>query len=162
DDNDDEDDDQSINIEETDDEDKTESDNDDQVMDDAKKENEEKNDEKEQADLEINSLMDIQIQQKIPTVLLAPLLDVLASVVPPTPTTPTPKPLTTPLPTPQITNEAPAALVPKSEAFTDVLQKVSELSKVPSDVNEYLGSSLGDTLQKALQKHNEELKQQFS
>ncbi|GJZ06881.1 hypothetical protein Tco_0540674 [Tanacetum coccineum] len=152
DDNDDKDDDQSIDIEETDDEDKTESDNDDQVMDDGKKRMNKRMMKKplfviklwyqlfnfspgasligtiqEQADLEINSLIDIKIQQKIPTVLLVPLLDVLASVVPPTPITPTPKPLTTPLPTPPITNEALTALVPESEAFTDVLQKVSGL-----------------------------------
>ncbi|GJW19005.1 hypothetical protein Tco_0026441 [Tanacetum coccineum] len=35
-------------------------------------------------------------------------------------------------------------------------------SQVPSVVNKYLGSSLGDTLQKVLRKHTKELKQQFS
>ncbi|GJZ58634.1 hypothetical protein Tco_0614450 [Tanacetum coccineum] len=58
---------------------------------------------KDHADTEINSLLDVEIQQEIPPVLSAPLLDVLVSVIPPpTTTTTTPTPLTTPLPIPPI------------------------------------------------------------
>ncbi|GJW99727.1 hypothetical protein Tco_0183641 [Tanacetum coccineum] len=132
---------------------------------------------------------DVQIQQEIPSVLSTPLLDVLASVVPPTPTTPTPPPLTTPLPPPIISetspliHEVPATLFPDFEAFTVVQQKVFELEKdvkelkqvdhfeailatikthVPLVVNEYLGSSMGDALQKVLYKHTEEIRQELS
>ncbi|GKE55108.1 hypothetical protein Tco_1490264, partial [Tanacetum coccineum] len=60
---------------------------------------------KNPADTKINSLLDVQIQQEIPSVLSAPLLDVLVSVIPPH-TIPTPT-LTTPLPTLPIISEAP-------------------------------------------------------
>ncbi|GJZ25975.1 hypothetical protein Tco_0570228 [Tanacetum coccineum] len=40
--------------------------------------------------------------------------------------------------------------------------KIISIYEVPPAVNEYLGSSLGDTLQKELQKHNEELRQEYS
>ncbi|GJV18859.1 hypothetical protein Tco_1367879 [Tanacetum coccineum] len=49
----------------------------------------------------------------------------------------------------------PSALVPNPEAFNDV-------SKVPEAVNKYLGPTLGDTLRKVLQRHIEELRQEFS
>ncbi|GKC75971.1 hypothetical protein Tco_1126745, partial [Tanacetum coccineum] len=126
-------------------------------------------------DIEITSMVDVQIQQEIPSVLSAPLLDVLAFVVPPTP-----PPLTTTLPLPitsetsPLIHEVPTTPFPDFEAFTVVQQKVSESEKdvkeikqvdhleaiiatikthVPSVVNEYLGSSLGDALQKAKQDH---------
>ncbi|GJV47283.1 hypothetical protein Tco_1437495 [Tanacetum coccineum] len=51
---------------------------------------------KESADAESTSMIDVQIQQEISFVLLAPLLDVLAYVVPLTTTTPTPTPILTP------------------------------------------------------------------
>ncbi|GKF90514.1 hypothetical protein Tco_0274215, partial [Tanacetum coccineum] len=58
---------------------------------------------KDHAYTEINSLLDVQIQQEIPFILSDPLLDVLVLVIPSqTTTTPTPTPLTTPLPTPPI------------------------------------------------------------
>ncbi|GJT09574.1 hypothetical protein Tco_0856616 [Tanacetum coccineum] len=61
---------------------------------------------KETADVKINFLLDVQIQQEIPSVLSASLLDVLVSVISPLTTTITP-PLTTlltttPIPTPPI------------------------------------------------------------
>ncbi|GJW78277.1 hypothetical protein Tco_0139959, partial [Tanacetum coccineum] len=59
---------------------------------------------KELADTEINSLLDVEIQQETPIVQSAPLLYVLVSVIPEQ-TTPTP--LTTPLPTPPISSKAP-------------------------------------------------------
>nr|GEX00143.1 hypothetical protein [Tanacetum cinerariifolium] len=107
-------------------------------------------------------------------------------------TTTTPTPLTTPLPTTLITTppitpslpatEVPDALIPPSEAFNDVLQRVSTLEKdvkelkqvdhsvvivesirsqVPLAVNDFLRSSLGYSLKKLLQKHTKELKQEF-
>nr|GEU49871.1 hypothetical protein [Tanacetum cinerariifolium] len=90
-------------------------------------------------------------------------------------TTLTPTPIKTPLPSPPIFTVAPTtALVMKLEAFSAIHQKVFELeqdvqelkqvdnsleilasirSQVLSAVNEYLGSSLGDALQKAKQEH---------
>ncbi|GJY55409.1 hypothetical protein Tco_0454524 [Tanacetum coccineum] len=76
-----------------------------------------------------------------------------------------------------------SALIPDPEAFNDVVQRVSKLEKevkelkqvdhssvilksikseVPEAVNKYLGSNLGDTLQKALQRHTKELRQKLS
>nr|GFB42136.1 hypothetical protein [Tanacetum cinerariifolium] len=63
------------------------------------------------SNFEINSLLDIQIQQEVPTIQQEPLHEVKVSV--------------------------------------------------PSAVDKYLGSSLGDTLQKVLQRHTEELIQQY-
>ncbi|GJZ50059.1 hypothetical protein Tco_0604249 [Tanacetum coccineum] len=172
---DDNDNDQSIDIIEMDDDERTKLDNEDQAMDDAKKNDEDK----ESVDAEITSMVDVQIQQEISSVLLAPLLNMHASVVPPTPTTPTPPPI------PITTTEAPTSISinPKSETLSTLQLRVSYLEKevkelkqavlsttlrasisseVPSAVNEYLGSSLGDALQKELQKHIEELIQEYS
>ncbi|GKB30024.1 hypothetical protein Tco_0869425 [Tanacetum coccineum] len=66
---------------------------------------------------EITSMVDVQTQQEIPYVISAPLLDVLASVVPQTPINPTPLPfLTTSIMT---TSEAPTStsVNPKSETL---------------------------------------------
>ncbi|GJT57176.1 hypothetical protein Tco_0992230 [Tanacetum coccineum] len=97
----------------------------------------------ENAKVEINSLLDIKIQQEVPTIQQEPFHAVKVSV-------------------------------PDSEALTDVLQRVSDLEKdvkelkqvnhtpsihesiksqVPLAVDKYLGSSLGDTLQKIKQEH---------
>ncbi|GJV80665.1 hypothetical protein Tco_1516535 [Tanacetum coccineum] len=117
----------------------------------------------------VSSNYDVQIQQEIPYVISAPLLDVLASVVPQIPINPTPLPiLTTSIMT---TSEAPTStsVNPKSETLYALQLRVSDLEKevkelkqadlsttlcasirsqVPLAVNEYLGSSLGDALQK--------------
>ncbi|GJY57662.1 hypothetical protein Tco_0457554 [Tanacetum coccineum] len=92
---------------------------------------------------------------------------------------------TTSIPTPPITTEYPTitTAVPKFDALTAVqltvakLEKdVSELkninhsakiiatlkSQVPTVVDDYLGSKIGDALQKALQKHSEDLIQKHS
>ncbi|GJV00676.1 hypothetical protein Tco_1329946 [Tanacetum coccineum] len=66
---------------------------------------------KETTKAEIDSLLDVQIQQEILFDLLAPLLDVLVSVIPPqttTTSTPLTTTLNTPLPTPPIINEDPS------------------------------------------------------
>ncbi|GKA58201.1 hypothetical protein Tco_0757389 [Tanacetum coccineum] len=59
---------------------------------------------KESTYANITSMIGVQIQQEIPSVLSSPLLNVLTSVVPPTPTNPTPPPIPT---TSTITTEAP-------------------------------------------------------
>nr|GEU41091.1 hypothetical protein [Tanacetum cinerariifolium] len=80
----------------------------------------------------INSLLDIPIQQEIPSTLSVPLLDVLVSVILP-PTTTTPIPLTTPLPAPSITSEAPRTKVDHSEATEASVQAnvINEEKKRP-------------------------------
>ncbi|GJT34729.1 hypothetical protein Tco_0925148, partial [Tanacetum coccineum] len=96
---------------------------------------------KDHTDTEINLLLDIPIQQEIPHDLSTPLLDVLVSVIPP-PTTATPTPLITLLPTPPITSEAPPTpiltttttevpipLVHEFKALTETLQRLSSLEK---------------------------------
>ncbi|GJZ47105.1 hypothetical protein Tco_0600937, partial [Tanacetum coccineum] len=97
---------------------------------------------KDHTDTEINLLLDIPIQQEIPHDLSTPLLDVLVSVIPP-PTTATPTPLITLLPTPPITSEAPPTpilttttttevpvhLVYEFKALTETLQRLSSLEK---------------------------------
>nr|GEV27389.1 hypothetical protein [Tanacetum cinerariifolium] len=162
---------------------------------------------KEFADNEINSLLDIQIQQEVPHVHSPFILTVPVFVIPkptffsPIPEIPSVAPATTLLPplsvstislvlqqtatpilTPPITTEAPATttvLDPLSKIAqrVSVLEKdVQELKKVghslvilattishvPAAIDEYLESSLGDALQKVLQKHTEELIQQTS
>ncbi|GJT69446.1 hypothetical protein Tco_1028732, partial [Tanacetum coccineum] len=122
---------------------------------------------KETTDAEINFLLDLHIQQEVPSVLSAPLLDVLVSVIHPQPTT-TIIPLT--------------VIYRVLDLLPEVVQRVSALEKevkelkqvdhstavlasvrlqVPLVVDEYLGSTLGDTLQKVLSKHTKELIQQF-
>nr|GFB55953.1 hypothetical protein [Tanacetum cinerariifolium] len=113
---DDNDDDQSIDIEETGDDENTKSDNEDQVIDNAEKNDEDKVEEEKDTDQE--SALDEQAKDDQVGVLASkihkekltlfmftsshfvssnyvPLLDVLASVVPPTPTIPTPPPIPT-------------------------------------------------------------------
>ncbi|GJU97823.1 hypothetical protein Tco_1327094 [Tanacetum coccineum] len=61
----------------------------------------------------------------------------------------------TPIPTPPTTTKAP----PITTIVLDPLPAI--VQRVPSTVNEYLGSSLGDSLQKVLQKHTDELKEEL-
>ncbi|GJS58363.1 hypothetical protein Tco_0653147 [Tanacetum coccineum] len=95
-------------------------------------------------------------------------------------TPPAPQQTTTPIPTPPITTDAPiiTTAIPESDALSVVQQRVAKLekdvsalknvdhsaatiatlkSKVPMLVDNYLGSKLGDALQKSLQKHSEDL-----
>ncbi|GJY94209.1 hypothetical protein Tco_0510570 [Tanacetum coccineum] len=98
-------------------------------------------------------------------VLSAPLLDVLASVVPPTPTTPKPPIIlitTIKAPTSTSVNPESETLSALQLRVSDLEKEVKELkhadlsitlrasirSEVPSAINEYLGSSVGDALQK--------------
>ncbi|GJW53018.1 hypothetical protein Tco_0097103 [Tanacetum coccineum] len=133
----------------------------------------------ENAKVEINSLLDIQIQQDVPNIQQEPFHVVKVSVIP----EPTQIPPSTP-PTPLLlATITPAVQVPNFEAFTTILPRVSDLEKdvkelkqvdhtpailelikfeVPEAVNKYLGSTLGDALQKVLQRHTEELRQEFT
>ncbi|GKC22707.1 hypothetical protein Tco_1024857, partial [Tanacetum coccineum] len=128
---------------------------------------------KDTADVEINSLLDVQIQQEIPHIQSPSMLTVTVSMIlEPTvlsliPEIPTVTPVTILLPPP---------LSPLSHLVSIFEKDVKELkqvdhspailakirSKVPAVVDEYLGSSLGDALQNVLQKHTEELIQQSS
>ncbi|GKB96820.1 retrovirus-related pol polyprotein from transposon TNT 1-94 [Tanacetum coccineum] len=76
---------------------------------------------KETADTEINSLLDIPVQQEIPHVQQTPLLDVLISVIPKQ-TTLTPS-------TTQPTTEVQATTVSVIDQSPTVLQRLSELEK---------------------------------
>nr|GEW42241.1 hypothetical protein [Tanacetum cinerariifolium] len=98
---------------------------------------------------------------------------------------PTQIPPTTPAtpPLPATKGQATPTQVPDSEAFIAFIQRVSDLEKyvkelkqvdhtpailksikfeVPKTINKYLGSTLGDTLQKVLQRHTEDLNLQVS
>ncbi|GJZ20744.1 hypothetical protein Tco_0557334 [Tanacetum coccineum] len=114
-----------------------------------------------------------------------PLVTPVTTLIPPpyvTNLTPVQQQQTTPIPTPPITIVAPVATtVP--DPFPAIAQRVSVLEKdvkelkqvdhspailaiirsqVPATVDAYLGSSLGDALQKVFQKHTKELMQQSS
>ncbi|GJT61792.1 hypothetical protein Tco_1005325 [Tanacetum coccineum] len=95
---------------------------------------------------EINSLLDVQIQKEIPTVLSALLLDVLVrfldsrsrevgetqilvSVIPEQPTPPTPTPLTTPLPAPPIISETPPVTTTVPDPLLAVIQRLTDLER---------------------------------
>ncbi|GKF38863.1 hypothetical protein Tco_0118924, partial [Tanacetum coccineum] len=122
---------------------------------------------------------------RIPFVLSAPLFDVLVSIIllqATITTTPLATPLTTPLPTPSIISTSTTTTPTVPDLLSEVVQRVYALEKevkelkqvdhsttvlasvrsqVPLLVDEYLGLTLGDTLQKVLQKHTKELIQQF-
>ncbi|GKC03931.1 hypothetical protein Tco_0995541 [Tanacetum coccineum] len=92
---------------------------------------------KEPADIEINYLLDVQIQQEIPSVLSSPLLDVQVFVIPEkTTTTRIPTPLTTPLPTPPIISEAPPVTTTKNPAF------IAQSSSTPAQPSSKAAESL--------------------
>ncbi|GKB95490.1 hypothetical protein Tco_0981627 [Tanacetum coccineum] len=135
---------------------------------------------KESADTEINSLLDIQIQHKAPhiqspSILTVPVLVISEpTVLSPIPEIPTVTPATTLLPPSSVTNLTPilqhqttpiptppiTTVAPATTTVPDPLPTI--VQRVPAAVDEYLGSSLGDALQKVLQKHTEELIQQSS
>ncbi|GJV96671.1 putative reverse transcriptase domain-containing protein [Tanacetum coccineum] len=132
----------------------------------------------ENAEAEINSLLDIQIRQDVPNIQQEPFHAIKVSVIPETtqipPTTPPTPPLpATVIPSTQVTNSE--ALKHVVQRFTELEQAVKELkqadhstavlasirSQVSSVVKEYLGSSLPDAFQKVLQSHTEELKKEL-
>nr|GEY28849.1 hypothetical protein [Tanacetum cinerariifolium] len=134
---------------------------------------------RENVKAEINSLLDIQIQQDVPNIQQEPFHAVKVYVIPETtqipPTTP-PAPLL-------LATEIPSTQVSNSEAVKFVVQRFIELEKVvkelkqvdhsttilasiksqvPSVVKDYLGSSLPGAFKKVLQSHTEELKKELS
>ncbi|GKC78758.1 hypothetical protein Tco_1129532 [Tanacetum coccineum] len=112
---------------------------------------------KESADTEINSLLDIQIQQEVPHIQSSSVLTVLVLVTPePTillsiPKIPIVTLITTLPPPPPVTNITPVLRVLKG-ALKQVDHALAILattrSQVPVAVDKYLGSRLGDALQK--------------
>ncbi|GJT12826.1 putative nucleotidyltransferase, ribonuclease H [Tanacetum coccineum] len=139
---------------------------------------------KESQDAEVISMVDVQVQQVIPVFLSAPLLDILAYVIPPTPTNQAPSLIQTKTTT--TTSKVPppsTSTNPDSETIYSLLLRVSDLEKevqdlkqadhspkilasmksqLPSVVDNYLGTKLGDSLQKVLQRHIADLIQQYS
>ncbi|GJT00775.1 hypothetical protein Tco_0821944 [Tanacetum coccineum] len=136
---------------------------------------------KDTTNVEINLLLDIKIQSEVPhiqspSVLTIPVSVISKPVVPtPIPETPSVAPSTTLLPslsistiplvphqkttlipTPPITTDAPTitTTVPESNALTD--------SQVPTVVEHYIGSKIGDDLQKVLQRHTTDLILKYS
>ncbi|GJS17632.1 hypothetical protein Tco_0412104 [Tanacetum coccineum] len=120
---------------------------------------------KESVDTKINSLLDIQIQQEVPhiqspSILTVPVLVILEPIVlSPIPKTPTVTPATTLLPPSSITNISPVLQqqttpIPTPPITTATLVAIIVPDPLPTI---YLGSSLGDALQKVLWKHTEEL-----
>ncbi|GJU62888.1 retrovirus-related pol polyprotein from transposon TNT 1-94 [Tanacetum coccineum] len=121
----------------------------------------------------------------IPKILTETPLSTVVSLPHVTPTISTVQQTTTPIPTPPITTDAPTitTAVPESDALSVVQLRVAKLEKdvselkninlfvealatlksqVPNVVDEYLGSKLGDALQKTLQKHSADLIQKHS
>ncbi|GJT18411.1 hypothetical protein Tco_0877117 [Tanacetum coccineum] len=130
---------------------------------------------KDIADVEINSLLDVQIQKEIPHIQSPSVLNVHVFVIPEpsilspiyeiplvAPTTNLlPPPFvsiishvllqtTTPIPTPPINTETPPVIM-IPDPLLAIIQRASVWRKI-----------LGDALQKVLRKHMEELKQQYS
>ncbi|GJY65770.1 hypothetical protein Tco_0468008, partial [Tanacetum coccineum] len=115
----------------------------------------------ENVEAEINSLLDVQIQQDVPNIHQEPYHPVIVSVIPETTHQPPSTPPVPPLPATKI----PSTQVPNSKALNSVVQTaleqvVKELkqddhsasilasikSQAPSVVEDYLGSSLPDAL----------------
>ncbi|GJV97475.1 hypothetical protein Tco_1549052 [Tanacetum coccineum] len=133
-------------------------------------------------DAEINSLLDIQIQQEIPhipspSVLTIPIFVIYEPLIlSPITVMPSVTPATT-LKPPSFVSTISHYPLPAISQRVFVLEKeVKEIkevdhtttlrallrSKIPLAINAYLRSSLGDALQKVLHKHIKELKQQYS
>ncbi|GJZ00381.1 hypothetical protein Tco_0517810 [Tanacetum coccineum] len=109
----------------------------------------------ENAKAEINSLLDIQIQQEVIIIQKEPLHEVNVSVIP----NPTQIPPSTP-PTPTLpATEKDVKELKQVDHSLAILESIKSL--VPSAIDKYLGSTLGDTHQKVLQRHTEELIHQY-
>nr|GFC17969.1 hypothetical protein [Tanacetum cinerariifolium] len=122
---------------------------------------------KDTTDVEINSLLDVKIQSEVPHIqspymLTIHVLVISEPVVPiPILETPSVAPSTTLLPPPSVST-IPLLRVVKMEKDMSELKKIDLSTKalatlksqVPMVVDNYLGSKLGDALQKTLQKHS--------
>ncbi|GKA07647.1 hypothetical protein Tco_0686871 [Tanacetum coccineum] len=122
---------------------------------------------KDTTDAEINSLLDVQIQQEIPHiqspfVLTVPVYVISEpSVLTPIPETPLVAHATTLLPPSSVFTISPKYVQEIKEVDHNATLLASLRAEILSAVNAYLGSSLGDALQKMLQRHTEELIQQY-
>ncbi|GJU32372.1 hypothetical protein Tco_1175961 [Tanacetum coccineum] len=130
---------------------------------------------KDTTDAEINSLLDIKIQSEVPYiqspyVLTIPVSVISKTVVPiPIPETPLVAPSTTLLPPPSVST-IPHQRVAKLEKDVSELKKTDHSaeslatlkSQVPTVVEHYLKSKIGDDLQKVLQRHTADLIQKYS
>ncbi|GJY36086.1 hypothetical protein Tco_0421464, partial [Tanacetum coccineum] len=117
---------------------------------------------KDTTDVEINSVLEVKIQSKVPHIQSPSILRVTVSVIskPPVLTliqeTPSATPVTT-LPHPSVSTIPHLKIIDHSaEALATLLSQVSTI------VDDYLGSRLSDALQKALHKHSADLTQKHS
>ncbi|GJU90843.1 hypothetical protein Tco_1303266 [Tanacetum coccineum] len=120
---------------------------------------------KDIADAEINSLLDVQIQQEIPHIQSPSILTVPISVIfdpavlSPISEIPTVTSTTTPPPPHYSILEKDVQELKEADHTTTHLGSLR--SEIPSAVNAYLRSSLGDAFQKVLHQNTKELIQQY-
>nr|GEV28246.1 hypothetical protein [Tanacetum cinerariifolium] len=121
---------------------------------------------KDPVDAEINSLLDIPIQQEKPHIQSHPTLFVSVLVIPepsvlkPIPKTPSVAPVTS-LPHPYVSiipHDVPE--LKKIDHSTEALATLK--TQVPMTIDNYLGSKLGDAFQKVLHKQSADFAQEFS
>ncbi|GJR31866.1 hypothetical protein Tco_1108098 [Tanacetum coccineum] len=139
-----------------------------------------KSDEEDTKDVEINSLLEVKIQSEVPhtqssSMLIVPVFVIfehsvltpvkespskaIVTTLPPpsVSTTPSvPQQTTTPIPTPTITPDAPTITTAVSE------YNALFATQVPSVIDNYLGSKVGDVFQKELKKHTSDLIRKYS
>ncbi|GJX11581.1 hypothetical protein Tco_0201440 [Tanacetum coccineum] len=129
----------------------------------------------EPAEGDITSIMDVPIQQDVPTVVLEPLNVVTVTVIPEATQAPPPPPaVTTVTLTTQVPNTVAVSFV--VQRFSKMKQFVKQLKEtnfgsvihdsitlqVPSIVDKYLGSSVPDAFRKELLANNAALKKELS
>ncbi|GJS26034.1 hypothetical protein Tco_0486654 [Tanacetum coccineum] len=129
---------------------------------------------KDNTDAEINSLLEVKIQFEVPhiqslSVLRVPVFVIFEpAILTLVQETPSVAPVTT-LPSPSVSTK-PLLRLSKLEKDVFELKNIDDSAKtiatlksqVSTVVDDYLGSKLGDALQKALQKHSEDLIQKHS
>ncbi|GJV93692.1 hypothetical protein Tco_1541505 [Tanacetum coccineum] len=114
---------------------------------------------KEPTYIEINFLLDVQIQQEIPSVLSVPLLDVLVSVIPPqTSTTSIPTPIPTPLPTPLIITWT---KVDHYEAIAEVVQ-TNVINEVKNQLPKFLPKAVSDLVTPSIESKVRDVLQEYT
>ncbi|GKB18931.1 hypothetical protein Tco_0852854 [Tanacetum coccineum] len=119
---------------------------------------------KESADTEINSLLDIQIQQEVPHIQSPTLLNVLVLVIPEQTilsmahthapiisTIPSMLQQTTPIPTPPILSEAPTTKVDHSKAI-EALVQANLINKVKNQLPQLLPKAVSDLVNSRIEK----------
>ncbi|GKD62584.1 hypothetical protein Tco_1300093 [Tanacetum coccineum] len=117
---------------------------------------------KDTTDIEINSLLEVKIQYEVPHTQSSSVLSVHVSVIsePTVPTLVQESPSTatvTTLPPPSVSTIPYLKTVDYSTKALAILK-----SQVPSVVDNYLGSKVGDVFQKELKKHTADLIQKYS